>query len=236
MDLRTSTVIGLAGASGGLGTSTLAAAVAGLAGELRRGTLLVDLAPNAGGLDHLVGGAHEPGQRWPAREEGMLSLRARDLPVWRGVRVLSQRGAVLPAPPLGREAREAVARIARDHDVTVLDLPRADHPGAPGWFALCSTVVLLTGSTPPQVAAALVARALQPAVAAVVLRPAQGCGLDPDDVAQLLGLPLLHRLPHDPAVPRAVLDQEWPGSVDGAVREAAGAVLAVATETARGAA
>ncbi len=236
MDLRTSTVVGLSGASGGLGTSTLAAAVAGLAGGLRRETLLVDLAPNAGGVEQLAGCAHEPGVRWPVREEGMLSLRSRHLPVWRHVRVLSQRGAVLPAPFLGPAALAAVSRLSGEHEVTVLDLPSADHPHAGRWFGLCDTVVLVAGTSPPQVGAALVAQALAPAASALVLRPSPGCGLDPDDVAQVLGLPLLHRLTHDPSVPRAVLDQEWPGSADGPVRDAAVSVLAAATSTARGAA
>lgn len=236
MHLRTSTVIGLSGASGGLGTSTLAAAVAGLAGELGRTALLVDLAPNAGGIDQLVGCAHEPGLRWPVREEGMFTLRARDLPCWYGVRVLSQRGAVRPAPALGPTALDAVARLRREHEVTVLDLPHAGHPHASRWFGLCDTVALVAGTSPPQVGAALVARALWPASSALVLRSTPGCGLAGDDVAQVLGLPLLQQVPHDVTLARAVLDQEWPGSAPGAVRDAAVAVLAVATDAAGSAA
>lgn len=236
MDARTPTVIGLCGASGGLGTSTLAAAVAGLAEEVRRSALLVDLAPNSGGLDQLVGCAHEPGLRWPLREEGMFSLRSRDLPVWRGVRVLSQRAAVLPAPELGDAALEAVARIAGEHEVTVLDLPRPDHPLAPRWSRLCGTTVLVTGTTPTQLRAALATMSLRPQVDAVVLRPSQGCGLHPDDVAALLGAPLLQVLPHDPSVATAALDQDWPGAAGGGVRDAAAALLAAATESRRAAA
>lgn len=228
MDLPTSTVIGLAGASGGLGTSTLAAAVAGLAGSLGRSVLLVDLATNAGGLDQLGGCAHEPGQRWPLREEGMPSLRGRDLPFWGGVRVLAQRGPVHPAPDLGRAAVRAVQMLAAGHETTVLDLPRADHPRAAEWHGLCDLVVLVAGTSPPLVASALLRRALVPATA-LVLRPGQGDGLATDDVAEALGLPLVRVLEQDPAVPAAVLAQEWPGREDGPVRDTAWAVLARST-------
>lgn len=235
MDSRTTTVLGLSGASGGLGTSTLACAVSGLAASLGRRSLLVDLAPNAGGLDHVAGCAHEPGIRWPAREEGMLSLRTGDLPCWRGVRVLSQRGPVLPAPGLGPTAASAVSRLAGDHDVTVLDLPRPDHPHAFLWWRLCSTVVLVTGTTPPQVGAGLVARDLAPPDL-LVLRAAQRGGLHPQDVAHVLGLPPVAELPHDATVPVAVLEQEWPGSAEGPVRQAAAALLARVSSGAAGAA
>lgn len=224
MDLRT-TVVGLCGASGGLGTSTLAAAVAGLAASLGRRALLVDLRPNAGGLDQLGGCAHEPGQRWPAREEGMLSLPLCDLPRADGVRVLSQRGAVLPPPPLGDVAVRAVARLASEHEVSVLDLPAVDHPRTDRWWRSCSGTVLVVGDTPAQVCAALVARALLPAPTALVVRRAGAGGLDPVDVAQVLGLPLLATLLPDPSVPRAALEERWPGAEQGSVRDAAAAVL-----------
>ena len=229
MDLRTPSVIGIAGASGGLGTSTLAAAVAGLAGALHGPALLVDLVPGAGGLDQLAGCAHEPGLRWPVGEEGIGSLRARDLPSWAGVRVLSQRGAVRRPPSLGAAALGSVRCLAREHEVTVLDLPRPGHPQTAAWLSLCTSAVLLAGTSPPQVGAALSARALHPALDALVLRPSPWCGLDPADVAQVLGLPRLAVVPHDPSVARAVLDQEWPGTVEGPVRGAAAAVLASAT-------
>jgi hypothetical protein len=236
MELRTTTVIGLSGASGGLGTSTLAAAVARVASSLGHLTLLVDLASNGAGLDQLGGCAHEPGLRWPLREEGMLSLRSRHLPVWGGVRVLSQRGPVRHAPALGQEALRAVARLAQEHEVTVLDLPRPDHAGADRWAALCGTALMVAGTSPPLVAAALVARALMPAVDALVARPGQGDGLETQDVAQALGLPLLATLPRDASVPAAVVAQEWPGGVEGPLRDTASAVLAAASEAGRSAA
>lgn len=235
MDLCTSPVLGLCGASGGLGTSSLAVAVAGLAASLGRRTLLVDLRPNGGGLDQLAGCAHEPGQRWPSREAGMLSLPVRDLPGSGEVRVLSQRGAVLPPPPLGPVALQTVERLAAQHELSVLDLPAPDHPRAGGWWRACGTVVLLAGDTPAQVCAALVARALLPRLSGVVVRTDR-TGLDPTDVAHVLGLPLLAALPHDPSTARAALEECWPGSEDGAVRDAAAAVLAAALVAEQGAA
>ncbi|GGK57783.1 cellulose synthase operon protein YhjQ/BcsQ [Ornithinimicrobium pekingense] len=227
MDQRTS-VVGLTGASGGLGTSTLAAAVAGLGQMLGHPALLVDLVPNGAGLDQLTGCAHEPGRRWPVHEEDIASLTSHHLPVWGGVTVLSQRGPTRPPPALGPAAVGAVSRLAADHALAVLDLPRADHPHAAAWFGLCDTVVLVAGTAPPQIAAALVAQALAPCASRLVLRPAEEAGLDPDDVAALLGLPLVHLLGHDRSVARSVLEQEWPGLVPGPVRDVAAAVLSVA--------
>lgn len=243
----TGTVLGVLGASGGLGASSLACAVARLSADTRSQTLLVDLTPCGGGLDQLLGLPHEEGARWPTTEQAVLALRADELPVQDGLRVLSHgsppagagaglgaRGASAagPARPLGPVALETVARLARGEETTVLDLPRADHPAAPLWWDLCDHVVLLAGTGPTQVCAALASRARSrlPGLLGLVTRPEPGCGLDPHDVAALLGLPLLHRLGHDPAVARALSEQEPPGSVAGPLRDAAATVLAEVLE------
>lgn len=239
MQPHTSTVIGILGASGGLGSSSLACAVARLSADVGTPTLLVDLTPGGGGLDQLVGLPHEPGLRWPAEDRAVLALSADRLPGQDGLRVLSH-GAGVPTGdrwrPLGSAAVETVARLARASGTTVLDLPRADHPEAPLWWDLCDHVVLLSGTGPTQVCAALSARpALRPGLG-VVARATPGCGMDPQQVAGLLGLPLLDRLEHDPTVGQALAEQETPGAVPGALQDAASTVLARVAELDRGAA
>ncbi|WP_162803059.1 hypothetical protein [Ornithinimicrobium avium] len=243
------TVIGFLGASGGLGTSSLACAVARLCADVGTPTLLVDLAPGGGGLDQLAGLSHEPGLRWPMHDREVLALPAGRLPAQDGLRVLSHPGPRArpatgevtappsgPARPLGPAALEAVARLARGQGATVLDLPRADHPEAPAWWDLCYHLVLLSGTAPSQVSAALAARELLATGLGLVARPAPGFGLDPHDVAGLVGLPLLDRLPHDPTVAQALAEQEPPGTREGPLRATACTVLARVAELDRGAA
>lgn len=234
-----STVIGLLGASGGLGTSTLACAVARLSADVGIPTLLVDLAPGGGGLDQLVGVPHELGERWPSGDQDVLALRADRLPRVDRLRVLSHRGTISSGSrwrPLGPVALETVARLARAPGTTVLDLPRADHPEAPLWWDLCDHVVLLSGTGPTQVCAALAARPRLGPALGLVTRPSPGCELDPQQVAGLLGLPLLDRLEHDPTVAQALAAQEAPGTSTGALQATACTVLARVAELDRGAA
>lgn len=249
----TGTVVGVLGASGGLGASSLAGAVALLSARTGTQTLLVDLTPCGGRLDQLVGLIHEPGARWPATERAVLALRAEELPARGDLRVLSHGGADVGRrgggkegaalsdrllPPLGPLALETVARLARGQGSTVLDLPRADHPAAPLWWDLCDHVVLLAGAGPTQVCAALGTRSASrlPGALGLVARPAPGCGLDPQDVAALLGLPLLGCLGDDPAVPRALVEQVPVGTFAGPLRQAAATVLAEVLERRRTAA
>lgn len=248
MEPENNTVLGMLGASGGLGASSLACAVARLSVDAGTPTLLVDLTPCGGGLDQLLGVPHEPGARWPSTERATLALLAEQLSRLDGLRVLSHHGAApargagkgdlarVLARPLGPAALETVARLARGQGLTVVDLPRADHPAAPVWWDLCDHVVLLAGSGPTQVCAAVATRTLLPAALGLVTRPSPGCGLDPQDVAGLLGLPLLDHLEHDPTVAQALVDQEPPGSRPGAVAAAAARVLARVVELGRRAA
>ncbi|WP_218026750.1 septum site-determining protein Ssd [Nocardia inohanensis] len=90
----TGAVVAIAGACGGAGASTLAAAVALTAAtHFRDRTLLVDAAPYGGGLDLLLGIEQTPGLRWPdlVIENGRISAAAlhQALPAISGVSVLS---------------------------------------------------------------------------------------------------------------------------------------------------
>ncbi len=116
----TALVVGVLGASGGLGTSTAAAHLAWRAA--RRRTVLVDASPAGGALDVHVGIDHLPGPRWSAfarlrgAADGAAVLAA--LPRTERYAVLA--GDAGPPPPavLGSVVRGLVA----DGDLVVLDL------------------------------------------------------------------------------------------------------------------
>ena len=91
------TVIAFVPASGGLGSSTLAAAVAVRAAAASRSSVLVDLDPWGGPKDVLLGLEQEPGWRWPELSEvaGIVDGQglADELPMACGVPVLTSPGA-----------------------------------------------------------------------------------------------------------------------------------------------
>jgi septum formation inhibitor-activating ATPase MinD len=160
------TVIAFVPASGGLGSSTLAAAVAVRAAAASRSAVLVDLDPWGGPKDVLLGVEQEPGWRWPqlADVAGVVDGQglADELPVACGVAVLTRPGPGLATR--GAWAGDAfdqwvdtvpdvVAGLADAHEVTVLDLPRDDRVLA-AVAVLVDAVVVLVGSHVPQLAAA----------------------------------------------------------------------------------
>ncbi len=93
------TVIAFVPASGGLGSSTLAAAVAVRAAAASRSSVLVDLDPWGGPKDVLLGLEQEPGWRWPELSEvaGIVDGQglADELPMACGVPVLTSPGVAL---------------------------------------------------------------------------------------------------------------------------------------------
>ncbi|NUO90717.1 MAG: hypothetical protein HOQ18_07820 [Dermatophilaceae bacterium] len=161
------TVIAFVPASGGLGSSTLAAAVAVRAAAASRSSVLVDLDPWGGPKDVLLGLEQEPGWRWPQLSEvaGIVDGQglADELPMACGVPVLTSPGAaVAPAGDPWRIDRfdawvdtvpDIVAGLADAHEVTVLDLPRDDRVLA-SVAVLVDAVVVLVGAHVPQLAAA----------------------------------------------------------------------------------
>ncbi|MFM6850796.1 MAG: hypothetical protein ACKOVB_17015 [Terrabacter sp.] len=173
------TVIAFVPASGGLGSSTLAAAVAVRAAAASRSSVLVDLDPWGGPKDVLLGLEQEPGWRWPELAEvaGIVDGQglADELPMACGVAVLTSPGAAVASPggPSCYEGLDAgvdkrvdgrvdrwldtvpdvVAGLADAHEVTVLDLPRDDRVLA-SVAVLVDAVVVLVGAQVPQLAAA----------------------------------------------------------------------------------
>lgn len=166
-------VIGVAGACGGAGASSLAARLA--AASARRGpVVLVDADPLGGGLDALVEAPAAPGATW----EDLRGIDAADgdllregLPRIDGVHLLVAGADPAPTPlqldhalgALGRTSGTVVVDLSPDHvgpalphlDVLYLVLPTTDHALRAAWRRLAawrvplgSTQVILRGRGP----------------------------------------------------------------------------------------
>jgi MinD-like ATPase involved in chromosome partitioning or flagellar assembly len=173
-------VIAFVPTSGGVGSSTLAAAVAVRAAAAGRTVVAVDLDPLAGCLDVVFGLEQEPGWRWPelADVAGVVDGQglADELPVSCGVPVLSGRRDARWDPRsasgsgLASDTRsdstsdstsdgwldtlpDVVAGLADAHDLTVLDLPR-DPAVLDAVALLIDALVVVVGTQVPQLAAA----------------------------------------------------------------------------------
>ncbi|WP_157582264.1 MULTISPECIES: hypothetical protein [unclassified Phycicoccus] len=192
-------VLGVIGASGGLGVSTLAVALAVRAVGRVGATVAVDGAPGGGALDVTACVEHVTGLRWAdlVEAEGNIDGAAllRELPAEGSARVLAGRG---PAPP-DEVVRAAVSGLSRVCGLTVVDL------GCSTWLAeQCSDLLLVVGSSARQLAdgAGAAERLHDLGVpAALVLRPHRGDALGPEEVAAHLDLPLAGIMRDDPRVP-----------------------------------
>jgi hypothetical protein len=163
-------VIAFIPASGGVGSSTLAAAVAVRAAAAGRSSVAVDLDRLSGRLDVVFGLEQAPGWRWSelAGVAGVVDGGglASELPVACGVPVLSggggagwvargsgvDSGAGTDGPWL-ETLPDVVAGLADAHDVTVLDLPR-DVAVLASVSLLVDALVVVAGVQVPQLAAA----------------------------------------------------------------------------------
>lgn len=218
-------VIGVVGASGGLGASTLAVALAVRAGPLVGVSACVDGRPDAGGVDVTACVEHLPGLRWGdlAELRGQVDGAAllRNLPGEGSLRVLAARGT---AP--GAATRRAVV----DGLAAVCGLVVLDTGGVPELLDVCTAVVVLAGVSARRLAdaGALVQGGVLPADALLVLRGGRREPVAPEDVAVHLDLPLAAVLRDDPRV-RADEDRaRLPGSrARGSVDGVADRVLAM---------
>ncbi|MCB5910951.1 septum site-determining protein Ssd [Streptomyces pinistramenti] len=197
--------VGVIGGCGGAGASTLACALAVTAARTGRRTMLVDADPLGGGLDVLLGGEKEKGLRWPAFREsrGRVASGALEdsLPWLHSLRVLSwDRGAEVAIPPDAMRAVLAAAR--RRGGVVVVDLPRrVDDAVAQALEQVDVGLVVVPAELRAVAAAgrvaAGVAAALRDLRAVVRGLPSGLPGLDDDEIAALLELPLAGELPWD---------------------------------------
>jgi len=181
-------VVGVVGAVGGAGCTTLAAALAGA----RPGCLLIDADPHSAGLDIPLGLGEGVGARWEAvpPAEGPLdgeSLRAA-LPGVAGVTVLT---GALAELDLRSRLPAAVGGARAAFPATVVDLGRGQLTDtvAPDWV-----VVVLPATLAGVLGARRVADAAPPGTTVLAaVRPTPW--LEVGDVAEQLGLPVVARVP-----------------------------------------
>jgi secretion/DNA translocation related CpaE-like protein len=193
------------GSCGGAGASTVAAAVALAAAP---GVLLVDADPWGAGLDLLLGAERAEGLRWPelaglrGRVDGDALAAA--LPEVGGVHVLAaSRSAPAPVPA---DALVAVVEAARAGGrPVVVDLARSGTGGGSAAETVLADADLAVLVVPARLRAASAARLLVQApgsgwsAAGLVVRPVVR-GLSRDEVADVVGRPVLGDLPHDRCV------------------------------------
>lgn len=207
--------IGVLGACGGAGGSSFAAALAReIAGRRDGPSTLIDL-DAGGGLDVVLGIEELPGLRWADLHAARGDVPGTELldlmPRWGEVLVLSADRA--RAEPIAPDVVHGVVRSIADVSDIVLDLGRCDLALA----TMCDRVLLvvprdLRGIAGAQVALSELSRCATPLdnVALVVRGPAPG-GLDPVQVARVLGRPVAASMSAEPALAVAIERGAGPG-------------------------
>ncbi|MDO5500131.1 MAG: pilus assembly protein CpaE [Propionibacteriaceae bacterium] len=213
------TTIGLVGASGGLGTSSLAAGLARGAADRGHRVALVDLDPGGGGLDLLLGLETEPGWRWPslASADGFLGDLHDHLPRQDALAVLSH-DRDGPRGPTVAAAVAVLRSLARSHDLVLLDA--GARPGTVELEAMRSAdggLMLCAGDVRGLAAATAQLRVLDPRVplAVVLSRARRPGGLGRDVVSRALGVSVAATLPADKSVAAGADRGEPPGRTAG---------------------
>lgn len=200
-------LVRVVGASGGLGTSTIAAGLAQTAGR-DRPAALVELARAGGGLDILMGLEREPGWRWDelVGASGHLDELAPRLPQLDGVALVS----------IGRQGREpsteagvaVLKSLVRSHPLVVVDAGRGDQ-GAGDHWAQTRTLLVVGADVRGVLAARVRLEEGGWSDVELVVRQGPGRSLPADEVATALALPMAGVISHHPGLPRA-LEQGGP--------------------------
>ena len=203
-------VICVLGGRGGAGASVLATALAVTARRRGLDTLLVDADPFGGGVDLVLGWERLQGLRWPdlvdARGRVNPPALVGALPGDGSLAVLSfDRSPVEYVPAEAMAAALDAGR--RGRDLVVVDLAR--HFDDASLLALTSadrTYLVVPADVRSCAAAqhvATIAGMHCPALRLVVRGPVPG-GLDSEEVAEALGLPLAGLMRPDPRLARAI--------------------------------
>lgn len=185
-------LVGVIGGSGGAGATTLACALGQVAA--RDGpAAVIDTDPLGPGLDRVLGLDAEPGVRWEAlgATTGRLGARAfREALPRRGALGVLTWSAGPPSELPVAGLRESLSAAVRGHDVVVVDLPRGTDSTLEETLLRADLVVLVATPTLASVAATtrLVGRLSGRAPLGLVTR---GAGLAAEDLATLVGVPLI---------------------------------------------
>ncbi|MGA8046633.1 MAG: hypothetical protein WCA30_10275 [Dermatophilaceae bacterium] len=232
--------IGVAGASGGLGASTLVAALVMRAPAVLddcRVSVAVDLDPR-GGLETTLCLEHLDGMRWTDVENADWlaanpggPVRVVDLPGAEHVHVLSGPG---DHPLDGRLVDDVLEALATAADVVVVD---CGHRPSASLLSRLDLITVLARTTARGAADLVALRDSGPLTrtAPVLVTRAPGRERHGMSFAGALRLPFLAHLPDDPAVRRHEHEGIPPGVLRSAVDAIADEVLTVAESTRRSA-
>jgi secretion/DNA translocation related CpaE-like protein len=209
---ETAVTVAVVGARGGVGASTLAAALGLTAARRGVDALLVDADGFGGGIELVVGCESEPGLRWTdvASTQGRVSAAAMRaaLPSVAGLSVLSWRQRD-PAGMDGDALTAVLTAARRGCDVVILDLPRhLDETATAAVMAVETVVLVATPDVGSTAAAGRLLGLLNPICADVrlVVRQLRGTAIVPELVATTLGIPLVATVPTRRAVSRSIQD------------------------------
>lgn len=233
--------LAVVGASGGVGSSTLAVAVGARAARRGWVTTVVDLDARGPGLDVCVDSEQEPGLRWPdlaevaGRIDGQV-LRDRTVAV-AGVAVLSAAGGAGPMPSEDA-ATQVLAALRQASDVVVLDVPR-DGPWTSCGLAAADRAIVLAACHPLGLAGLSLVAARVAALVEETFVCLRGRARERRQVVPVvereLGLPVVAWVPEDPVVGTDLERGRVPGQGwRGGLAEAADQVVEVVTSAAAG--
>lgn len=214
-------LLAVVGSTGGVGSSTCAAAAAVTAAASGLRTVLVDGDALGGGLDLLVGAEHVDGWRWPhlAGARGHLGDLTGQLPYVDGVDLIAAaRGVGRPggrggSEEIGPEQMAAVLRsTTRSHDLTVVDVPRwLSAVGLETTRRADLTVLVVRADLRGLAAARELAAWLPETSAQVLLRGPRSAAVGPELVEESLGLPVLATVTDEKTVRLGAERGESPG-------------------------
>jgi secretion/DNA translocation related CpaE-like protein len=196
--------VGVTGGSGGVGASTLAAAL-GQVAAVDGPTVVIDADRLGPGLDRVLGMEERAGVRWDelCQTTGRLGASSfrESLPRREGLGVLTWY-AGRPATLQPFAVREVLSAARRGHDTVVVDLPRLRDPLLDEVAAGCDLLLVVARPTVPGLAsAARVVAGLPEGRARLVLR---GPGLDDADVTRVVPAPVAARMGEQRGLAEAV--------------------------------
>ena len=217
-EVRHAPVIAVVGSRGGSGASSLVAALAVTAASIGLRSRVVDLDSLGAGIDVVLGGEELAGLHWRDLEQaqGRIPAAVLDsgLPEVAGTRVLTW-GPGRCEPLWPGAVAASVDALRKVSDLVIVDLPRGLGDFAGEALARASWVLMVVPRDVTSVAAAgriLAGPSLEGASVQLVTRGPAPSGIDPADIARLLGLPLLANLDRDSAVARELESGSAPGT------------------------
>ena len=193
-------VLGVVGGCGGAGASTAAVWLAAAAARQGVRVLLVDADPWGGGLELALAAEESPGLRWPdlADASGTIDPRqlADSLPRAGGFPFLSWPGNKMRHDGVDHAVVAGVLDAARrGFELVILDIGRGREPLETFAWDCDRMIVVAPALLRAAVATARLLHDLPAVDTVLVVRGSPGAPLDPELIAESVGLPLVGIMP-----------------------------------------